>query len=259
MELEYDRGPTKRFLRHFARLPDHSSFRQLFWYDWGPIFYRGRLNGRARLLCVASDPGPTERVAGRSLVGDSGQKVQGFLAKLGLTRSYVCLNAFVYALHPSKSHQAQKLLREPSHVQWRNRLFDMVVGPDLQAVVAFGRLAQDAIDEWSPGPGVPVFKVYHPSYRNQVKLLDTWRNAITQLRTIVTLDADGSQAAPNYGDQFQESDYEPIPKYDLPFGFPDWFGDDAWGRAASPKHYNCVDRPVSDDEHLLRWIAPETE
>ena len=61
------------------------------------MFYRGRLDGSARVLCVASDPGPTERIAGRSLVGNAGQRVQGLLAKLGLTRSYLCLNAWAYA------------------------------------------------------------------------------------------------------------------------------------------------------------------
>jgi uracil-DNA glycosylase len=258
MELKYDRGPTKRLLRHFAKLPDHSPFRELFWYDWGPIFYRGRLNGSARLLCVASDPGPTERIAGRSLVGDAGQRVQGFLAKLGLTRSYVCLNAFVYALHPSKSYKAQPLLREPQHVKWRNRLFQMVLGPDLQAIVAFGRNAQVAIDEWQPGPNVPVFNVYHPSYRNQARLLDSWHSAIAALRAAVTPDPDGDQTAPNYASRFRESDYAAIPKYDLPFGFPELFGDDAWGRAARPRHNNAVRRPSPDDAHTLRWIAPDT-
>ena len=69
-----------------------------FWFDWGPIFYRGRLDGSARVMCVASDPGPTERIAGRCLVGNAGQRVQGLLAKLGLTRSHVCLNAWAYAV-----------------------------------------------------------------------------------------------------------------------------------------------------------------
>jgi hypothetical protein len=55
------------------------------------------------VLCLASDPGPTERIAGRTLVGNAGQRVQGLLAKLGLTRSYLCLNAWAYALRPSKA------------------------------------------------------------------------------------------------------------------------------------------------------------
>jgi hypothetical protein len=39
---------------------------------------------------------------------------------------------------------------------------------------------------------------------------------------------------------------------------PAWFGDDAWGRAAVPKHHNSVARPLPDDRHTLRWIAPTT-
>jgi len=61
------------------------------------VFYRGRLDGSARLLCAASDPSTTERVAMRTLVGDAGQRVQGFLTKVGLTRSHLCLNALTNA------------------------------------------------------------------------------------------------------------------------------------------------------------------
>ena len=98
---DFDPGPPQPFHDLFDHVPDYGPVRQHFWYDWGPVFYRGRLDGTARVLCIASDPGPTERIAGRTLVGDAGQRVQGFLTKLGLTRSYVCLNAFSYALFPS--------------------------------------------------------------------------------------------------------------------------------------------------------------
>jgi len=258
MELKYDRGPTARFLRHFARLPDHTAYRDLFWYDWGPVFYRGRLDASARVICVASDPGPTERVAGRSLVGDAGQRVQGFLSKLGITHSYVCLNAFVYALHPSKTGGAQPLLRDLEHVRWRNQLFDMVRGPDLEAIVAFGSNAQVAVGLWNAPPNTTIIQTYHPSYREQSRLLRSWRQAILQLRALVTPDPDGDPTGPNYGNGFRESDYTAIPKLDLPFGFPEWFGDDSWGRKASPRHNNCVGRPSPDDEHTLTWIAPNT-
>jgi hypothetical protein len=89
---EFDRGPSGSLARVFDEVPG-PPVKEDFWFDWGPVFYRGRLDGSARLLCIASDPGPTERIAGRSLVGNAGQRVQGLLAKLGLTRSYLCLNA----------------------------------------------------------------------------------------------------------------------------------------------------------------------
>ena len=38
----------------------------------------------------------TERIACRILVGDTGQRVQGFLTRLGLDHSYVLFNAFPY-------------------------------------------------------------------------------------------------------------------------------------------------------------------
>ena len=39
-----------RVSRPSSALADYGPFRQHFWYDWGPIFYRGRLDGSAR--CV---------------------------------------------------------------------------------------------------------------------------------------------------------------------------------------------------------------
>ena len=87
--VTFDPGPPPEVADHFEKAPSYAAYRDLFWYAWGPIFYRGRLDRSARLLCIASDPGPTERIAGRTLVGDAGQRVQGFLSKLGLTRSYV--------------------------------------------------------------------------------------------------------------------------------------------------------------------------
>src|SRR5919202_4175735 len=120
--MEFDACPPQEFAEIFARSPNYRPYKEHFWYDWGPIFYRGRLDGSARVLCVASDPGPTERVAMRTLVGDAGQRVQGFLAKLGLTRSYVCLNAFAYALHPSWGWSADELLAEPAAAAWREEL-----------------------------------------------------------------------------------------------------------------------------------------
>ncbi|WP_371493942.1 hypothetical protein OG871_02635 [Kitasatospora sp. NBC_00374] len=58
---EFDPGPTEQFAKLFAQVPD-PPVESAFWFDWGPIFYRGRLDGSARVLIVASDPGPTERV-----------------------------------------------------------------------------------------------------------------------------------------------------------------------------------------------------
>jgi uracil-DNA glycosylase len=253
---EFDPGPPKALAKHFAALPSYAPHRDFFWYDWGPIFYRGRLNGKARLLAIASDPGPTERIAGRTLVGDAGQRVQGFLAKLGLTRSYVLVNAHPYALFPSRAKDARPILAEHEQQIWRNDFYNQISGPALQAIVAFGGEAREALALWKPRPNVLALGVPHPSSRDNTRLLNEWRGAVTQLRTVVTPDPDGDATLPNYGSRFRENDYARIPARDLPFGLPAWFGDDAWGRRATPPRRNCVTRPPADIRHTLVWRAP---
>jgi uracil-DNA glycosylase len=255
---EFDPGPPPEFAEIFARVPDYAPFKEHFWYDWGPVFYRGRLDGSARVLCVASDPGPTERIAARTLVGDAGQRVQGFLAKIGLRRSYLCLNAFAYALHPGSFFEGPEILRDEDQLAWRNELFEMANGPELRAVIAFGLQARIAVDLWEGKDNLRVFELPHPSSDDPERLLETYRDTVMRLREIVSADPDGEPVAPNYGDTFREEDYARIPPGDLPFGVPGWFGDDSWGRKATARHNNSVSRPNPDDEHTLIWIAPRS-
>ncbi len=259
--VSFDKGPPAPLAKHFAEVPDiPEGFRDFFWYDWGPVFYRGRLSGNPRFLGIASDPGPTERLVCRTLVGDAGQRVQGFLDKLGLTHSYVLVNAFPVAVHPGNVFQAQPLLSDKDHLTWRNRFYDLVTGPDLEAIVAFGGNAAIAVDLWENKPDVPTFKIPHPSNPKPEVLMPAWRAAIPDLRAVVTPDSDGSASGPNYGTTFEESDYSPIPRGDLPFGFPPWMGDDSWGRRATPRHNNGVKRPDDAngdiDDNRLVWQAP---
>jgi uracil-DNA glycosylase len=254
--VEFDPGPPAELAEHFDKLPSYASHRDLFWYDWGPVFYRGRLDRSARLLCIASDPGPTERIAGRTLVGDAGQRVQGFLSKLGLTRSYACVNAYAYALLPSRSMSAIPILSEPEQLSWRNELFAMIIGADLQAIVTFGLQARIAVELMTPAPAVMIKKVPHPSSRDATKLITEWRTSVADLRTVVTPDPDGDNSGPNYGERFSESDYAPVPRRDLPFGVPSWLGDDAAGRQSRPRRRNTVERDPTDLLHTLIWRAP---
>jgi hypothetical protein len=141
---------------------------------------------------------------------------------------------------------------------WRNELFDAVKTPNLKAIIAFGSQAQKAVDLWPGRAGLQVFKVPHPSSRDAAKLLQRWGSLVTDMRAQITPDPDGSQAGPNYGTKFTEADYVRIPMRDLPFGMPQWLGDDSWGRKAHPKHNNSVSRPTPDDRHTLIWIAPKS-
>jgi uracil-DNA glycosylase len=249
---DFDPGPPPELAALFDRVPDPPVLRD-FWFDWGPVFYRGRLDGSARVMCVASDPGPTERIAGRTLVGNAGQRVQGLLAKLGLARAYVCVNAWAYAVHPTKAQDEHARLEEPEQTQWRNELYDAVAGPELQAVIAFGGMAQRAVELWTSRPDVALSEVPHPSSHDAQRLVDEWRAAVERLGPIVTPEAD---RAPNYGAHFAERDYAPVPRGDLPFGAPAFLGDDAAVRARPGGALNSVERPSPDDGHTLIWHAP---
>jgi hypothetical protein len=168
------------------------------------------------------------------------------------------LNAHLYALYPGKASRGLKMLPDPTIMTWRNQLYDAAKGSKLQAIVAFGGQADQAVQLWQGKGDLPFIAIPHPSSRDQTKLLDEWRAAVVTLRGIVTPDPDGDVTVPNYGAEFAETDYARIPSRDLPFGVPSWIGDDAWGRAARPKHHNCVSRPSPDDAHTLIWIAPQT-
>lgn len=255
---QYDAGPPQDWADLFTAVPDYSPYKSFFWYDWGPVFYRGRLDGTARVLCIASDPGPTERIANRTLVGDAGQRVQGFLKKIGITRSYLCLNAFAYALIPEHANDADAVIHDPLHRAWRNNLYTKAKGNQVQVVIAFGAEAQKAVAAWDGLGRLPLVEIPHPSDRDTTTLANKWRAGITQLRGMVTPDADGTPLPANYGARLTESDFAPIPRFDLAFGTAAWLGDDHWLRTQWPPKRNCVSRPSPDDRHTLIWIAPRS-
>ena len=62
--IEFDPGPTKALARHLDDMPSYADKRELFWYDWGPIFYRGRLTARGG--CWRSPRTPARRSGSRA-------------------------------------------------------------------------------------------------------------------------------------------------------------------------------------------------
>jgi hypothetical protein len=88
-----------------------------FRVEWGPIFHRGRLDGSARVLVIGQDPAQHETIVRRILVGEAGRRLQGFLAKLGITRSYVLVNTFLYSVYGSVRSATR---RDPALVGYRS-------------------------------------------------------------------------------------------------------------------------------------------
>ena len=268
-----DPGPAGAIKTVMDATPDYKAAvgdSNTFWYTFGPVLYRGRLDGSARVLGIASDPGPSECLpfARRTLIGDSGQKTQGFLAKLGLTRSYVLVNAFAVALHPGKKTKGLQVLRTNAAIKAsRHALYNaLLAGGALQAIVAFGDVAHLAYDLWAASnpavAAVPVVKIGHPAAVDRTgsgddPVLKKWKQAVTTLRGIVTPDADGNATGPNYGAYLTELDYARIPRWDFPSVTPAYVGDDSWGRAANPRHNNCCERPSPDDSVSLLLTSPD--
>lgn len=227
--------------------------------EWGPVFHRGRLDGTARILVIGQDPASHEAIARRVLVGEAGQRVQGFLGKLGVVTSYVMINAFLYSVYGQ--HAGDKHKNDPAIAEYRHRWIDaLVVGNRVEAVLTLGRLARDAHAQWMDTPTgeqnqIPFANVIHPTYPEAIsgarikkksvamaELLANWNEAVDLLRPAIHMPEAEPDMTP-YGKELEKSDLGEIPEVDLPAGLPDWMrakeswakrrGDDADEKRAS--------------------------
>src|SRR5262249_48094389 len=122
-----------------------------FRVEWGPIFHRGRLDGSARVLIIGQDPAQHETIVRRILVGEAGRRAQGFLAKLGITTSYVFINTYLYSVWGSVKAATRK---SPLLVGYRNQWIDAIMdGGKVEAVVTLGTAAAEAWGFWKTTPG----------------------------------------------------------------------------------------------------------
>ena len=62
---------------------------------------------------LGQDPGQHESIARRCLVGEAGQRVQGLLWKLGIERSYVMVNAFLYSVYGQPRREERRSTCSP--------------------------------------------------------------------------------------------------------------------------------------------------
>ncbi|OFX22107.1 MAG: uracil-DNA glycosylase, partial [Anaeromyxobacter sp. RBG_16_69_14] len=167
-----------------------------FRVEWGPVFHRGRLDGSARVLAVGQDPAASEAIVRRILVGVAGQRVQGLLAKLGVRTSYAMVNAFLYSVYGQQGGQRHHA--DPAIAAYRDRWLDALLTPNVDAVVAFGALADEAwrgfVKRSGRGGGVAYAHARHPTWpesssgadpeklaRATRELLEDWNAALDVL------------------------------------------------------------------------------
>jgi uracil-DNA glycosylase len=214
-----------------------------FRLEWGPVFHRGRLDGSARVLVIGQDPAQHETIARRILVGEAGHRLQGFLFKLGIDRSYVMVNTFLYSVFGSASKNA----KATRIITYRNKWLDAVFAREpIEAVVALGGLADAAWQTWAAtAAGQAVSPAYqhitHPTAPESgaahkqgdhaaliTKMLANWNAGLQALAPAIA-HPDKKRKLVLYGDAFADGDKKPIPMDDLPAGSPQWMAtDDGW-------------------------------
>lgn len=251
-ELSFDPGYGRRPYRGLVdRFPGDETYPVAdFRTEWGPVFHRGRLDGSARVLVVGQDPATHEAICRRILVGEAGQRVQGLLGKLGISRSYVMINALLYSVYGQGG--GNRNVSKPGVVAYRHRWLDALARDnELQAILSLGLLGETAVTSWRETPAgaaCPAVSVavVHPTYPESAsasgtttkaaamaRLCESWNAALDQLAGIVTPDQPVELV--RYGDTITPPDLAVVPDFDLPPGLPAWMRSlDAWAARTGP-------------------------
>jgi hypothetical protein len=262
MATDFDPGyvtaPFDQLCRDF---PDSSVYPASdFRVEWGPVFHRGRLDGSARVLIIGQDPAQHEEMARRILVGTAGHRIQGFLAKLGIDRSYAMVNTFLYSVYGQGGGERHRA--DPAITAYRNRWLDALLssGPQVEAVVALGSLGDGAWHAWRTTQSGRQYRgayahITHPTQPESssggsrqkhtaaiAALLRNWNEALQPLKAAIK-HPDQDRALIPYGDAFAAGDLVGIPAADLPAGSPAWMlGTRQWatrtGATAVDKRFN---------------------
>ena len=237
MSRPFDPGYlAEPFLTLCANYPEADVYpADQFRIEWGPIFHRGRLDGSARVLVIGQDPAQHETIVRRILVGEAGRRIQGLLAKIGVTRSYVFINAYLYSVYGSVKAKTRK---DPKLIDYRNRWLDaLLVGSQVEAVVALGQAADEAWKLWKASSAaqsvsVAYAAVTHPTQPESSskgekvklaaatkKLLQNWNTALQALSPSVQ-HPDVATPLVLYGDKWANGDRVAIAEADLPAACP---------------------------------------
>ncbi len=250
---DYDPGPAKNsgWPELFADTPNYRGIGEAingpktFRWHFGPMFYRGRLDGSARVLVIGQEGAQDESLAHRSFTGGTGSRMQHFLRHIGIDRSYLFLNTFVYPIHGQYVGKLPKLGQDPRSpiVKHRHRIFDKAAEGDLKLVIAVGKAAKESVATWiaaaggtanpnkldeatAPGAlsGLHFLGVVHPGSAQGGALTDLkadFTRAANQVRTWIDDDADFLPADPGVTrDLTIPYAYlsDPVPHRDFPFG-----------------------------------------
>lgn len=240
MAIPFDRGYYKPpFVKLVSEYPLDDVYPVAdFRVEWGPVFHRGRLDGSARVLVIGQDPAQHEAIVRRVLVGTAGKRAQGFLKRLGCTRSYVFINTFLYSVYGQGG--GNRHIENTAITAYRNRWIKAVLDRSpIDAVVAFGGLANLAWRGWLASSAaaskgsLPFQHLTHPTWpessaRSRAereaaveKMLKNWNDGLRALKPVIQ-NPDVPGEIELYGTAFGPDDLPDIPPDDLPPGLPAW-------------------------------------
>jgi hypothetical protein len=191
-EYLYDPGPAKEWNDLIAETPNYRAFGdaviggfgEKFRWMFGPMWYRGRINGKSgqcekangcvKVFIIGQEGAQDENVSNRSFTGSTGTKVQKFLHYLGLEKNYLFMNTFVYTIAGQYSlfdddAKNEKKIKENDRLLWlaqnsdsivvehRHKMFDKVLEDnkgDLALVIGVGTAGKDSAVTWAKKHGV---------------------------------------------------------------------------------------------------------
>jgi uracil-DNA glycosylase len=156
---EHDPGPPpgRGWAELFGATPNYRGLghevlgREVFRWHFGPMFYRGRLDGTARVMVVGREGAQDESLAHRSFTGGTGGRMEAFLRHLGLDHSYLFLNTFVYPIFGQYNDALRPLAQDPRSpiVAHRHQIFDHAIDTaDIRLVIAVGQAAKESAATW---------------------------------------------------------------------------------------------------------------
>jgi hypothetical protein len=228
LDKPYDSGPPSFWVNKFSGLSDdyfinHPS--QRFRTAFGGVLYRGRLDDTARVLIIGQDPSTDEAIARRAFVGSAGQRLQKFLNKIGVTRSYTIINTFAYSILGQFDNEMRGISLEPPLKHFREDLMDTIIEKNpIQAVLTFGAGAKHAVENWANPKNLQVFHLVHPTAPEDITH-PSWNEQIAEIAAFVEPD-DGAMVdlTPYSGRWNKAMHLTDIPRYDLPYDLPAWHG-----------------------------------
>ena len=162
---EFDGGPPKNrsWARLFAGTPNYRAIgvamsgEEEYRWHFGPMFYRGRLqDDSVRVLIIGQEGAQDESLSHRSFTGGTGARMQHVLNHLGVTRSYLFLNTFVYPIFGQYNGWLPGLAQDPRSpiARHRSELLDYVLARnDLRLVIAVGVAAKQSVATWIQAHG----------------------------------------------------------------------------------------------------------